>query len=118
LQALALYEWGGQKQIIGAFESDEVFTTHLIDWDSNHHHILTWFYNTTIPSIFALFGNFDEAKGAWNMLASHYSFVDDAHEYQLLFEPFHLRQESGQSINDFLAPIWKACNSYGTKLIF
>jgi hypothetical protein len=34
LQALALYEWGGQKQIIGAFESDEVFTTHLIDWDS------------------------------------------------------------------------------------
>jgi hypothetical protein len=54
------------------------------------------------------------------MLASRYSFVDGAHEYQLLFELFHLRQESGQSINDFLAcmqflwnqidvsdPIWK-----------
>jgi hypothetical protein len=54
------------------------------------------------------------------MLASHYSSVDGAHEYQLLFELFQLRQEPGQSINDFLArmqflwnqidvfdPIWK-----------
>jgi hypothetical protein len=37
------------------------------------------------------------------MLASRYSSVDGAHEYQLLFELFRLRQESGQSINDFLA---------------
>jgi hypothetical protein len=54
------------------------------------------------------------------MLASCYSSVDGAHKYQLLFELFHLRQEPGQSINDFLArmqflwnqidvsdPIWK-----------
>jgi hypothetical protein len=54
------------------------------------------------------------------MLGSRYSSVDGAHEYQLLFELFHLRQEPGQSINDFLArmqflwnqidvsdPIWK-----------
>jgi hypothetical protein len=46
--------------------------------------------------------------------------VDDSHEYQLLFELFHLRQKPGQSINDFHAhmqflwnqidvsdPIWK-----------
>jgi hypothetical protein len=37
------------------------------------------------------------------MLASCYSSVDGAHKYQLLFELFHLRQEPGQSINDFLA---------------
>jgi hypothetical protein len=37
------------------------------------------------------------------MLASRYSSVDGAHEHQLLFELFHLRQEPGQSINDFLA---------------
>jgi hypothetical protein len=65
--------------------------------------ILTWFHNTTILSISALFGSFDEAKGAWDMLASRYSFVDGAHEYQILFDLFHLRQEPGQSINDFLA---------------
>jgi transposase InsO family protein len=109
-----------KKPVKGASESDEAFTTRLIDWDSKHHQILTWFRNTTIPSISALFGSFDEAKGAWDMLASRYSSVDGAHEYQLLFELFHLRQEPGQTINDFLArmqflwnqidvsdPIWK-----------
>jgi hypothetical protein len=92
-----------KKPVKGASEIDEAFTTRLIDWDSNHHKILTWFRNTTIPSISALFGSFDEANGAWDMLASCYSSVDGAHEYQLLFELFHLRQEFGQSINDFLA---------------
>jgi hypothetical protein len=109
-----------KKPVKGASKSDEAFTTRHIDWDSKHHQILTWFRNTTIPSIFALFGSFDEAKGAWDMLASRYSSVDGAHEYQLLFELFQLRQELGQSINDFLArmqflwnqidvsdPIWK-----------
>ncbi|XP_059436287.1 uncharacterized protein LOC132169237 [Corylus avellana] len=77
-----------QKPVKRDSEADEAFTTRLIDWDSKHHQILTWFRNTTIPSISTLFGNFDE--------------------------------ESGQSINDFLArmqflwnqidvydPIWK-----------
>jgi hypothetical protein len=53
-----------KKPVKGASESDEAFTTRLIDWDSKHHQILTWFRNTTIPSISALFGSFDEAKGA------------------------------------------------------
>ena len=57
------------------------------------------------------------------MLDSRYSSVDGAHEYQLLFKLFHLRQEPSQSINDFLAriqflwnqidvsdPIWKDPN--------
>jgi hypothetical protein len=70
-----------KSQFKGASESDEAFTTRLIDWDSKHHQILTWFRNTTIPSISALFGSFDEAKDAWDMLASCYSSVDGAHEY-------------------------------------
>ena len=53
-----------KKPVKGASESDEDFTTRLIDWDSKHHQILTWFRNTTIPSISALFGSFDEAKVA------------------------------------------------------
>jgi len=40
---------------------DDTFRTCLIDWDSKHHQILTWFRNTIIPSIAALFGNFDDA---------------------------------------------------------
>jgi hypothetical protein len=53
-----------KKPVKGASESNEAFTIRLIDWDSNHHQILTWFRNTTIPFISAHFGNFDEAKGA------------------------------------------------------
>jgi hypothetical protein len=70
-----------KKPVKRASESDETFTTRLIDWDSKHHQILKWFCNTTIPSISMLFGSFDEAKGACDMLASRYSSVDGAHEY-------------------------------------
>ena len=42
---------------------------------------------TPLSHLFSvLFGNFDEAKGAWDMIASRYSSVDDTHKYQLLFE--------------------------------
>jgi hypothetical protein len=41
-------------------EIDDVFRTCLIDWDSKHHQILTWFRNTTISSIATLFGSFDD----------------------------------------------------------
>jgi hypothetical protein len=73
--------WEIKKPVKGASETDEAFTTRLIDWDSNHHKILTWFRNTTIPSFSALFGSFDEAKGACDMFASCYSSVDGAYKY-------------------------------------
>jgi len=84
-------------------ESDDAFRTRLIDWDSKHHQILTWFRNTTIPSIVALFGSFDDAQGAWDMLASRYSSIDGSREYQIILDHFRLKQESDQSITDFFA---------------
>jgi len=62
-------------------KSNDVFLTRLIDWDSKHPQILTWFRSTTIDSIEALFDSFDDAQGAWNMLASRYSSVDGTREY-------------------------------------
>jgi hypothetical protein len=84
-------------------ESDDAFRTRLIDWDNKHHQILTWFRNTTIPSIAALFGSFDDAQGAWNMLASRYSSIDGSQEYQIILDLVRLKQESDQSITDFFA---------------
>lgn len=84
-------------------ESDDAFRTRLIDWDSKHHQILTWFRNTTIPSIAALFGSFDDAQGAWDMLASPYSSIDGSREYQIILDLFRLKQESDQFIIDFFA---------------
>jgi hypothetical protein len=66
-------------------ELDEAFRTRLIDWESNHHQILMWSRNSTIPSISTMFGNFDDSKSAWDMLASRYSSTDGY----------------GQTINDF-----------------
>jgi hypothetical protein len=62
-------------------KSDYAFCTRLINWDSKHHQILTWFRNTIIPSIATLFGSFDDAQGAWDMLASHYSSINGSQEY-------------------------------------
>jgi len=57
-------------------ESNDAFLTRPIDWDSKHHQILTWFHSNTIYSIETLFGSFDDAQGAWDMLASRYSSID------------------------------------------
>jgi hypothetical protein len=84
-------------------ETDDTFLTRLIDWDNKHHHILTWFRNTTIPSIAALFGSFNDAQGAWDMLASRYSFVDGSREYQFILDLYRLKQEPYQTITDFFA---------------
>jgi hypothetical protein len=84
-------------------ESDDAFHTRLIDWDSKHHQILTWFRNTTIPSIAALFGCFDDAQGTWDMLASRYSSIDGSREYQTILDLYRLKQDSDQTIIDFFA---------------
>ena len=74
---LWLYVTGDlKKPTKGLTESNETFFTRLIDWDSNNHQILMWLRDTTIPSISAMLGKFDDAKSAWDMLASRYSFTD------------------------------------------
>jgi hypothetical protein len=82
-------------------ETDDAFHTRLIDWDNKHHQILTWFRNTIILSIAALFGSFDDAQGACNMLASSYSSIDGSREYQLILGLYRLKQEPDQTITDF-----------------
>jgi hypothetical protein len=98
-------------------ESDDAFCTRLIDWDSKHHQILTWFRNTTIPSNVALFGSFDDAQGAWDMLASRYSSIDGSREYQIILDLFRLKQESDQSITDFFAIMQFLWGPLGSFLI-
>ncbi|KAL6313610.1 hypothetical protein AAG906_006979 [Vitis piasezkii] len=73
----------------------------MIEWDSHNHMILTWIRNTSIPSISNLMGSFDDAKSAWDMLAKRYSTTHGSLKYQLVVELHQLRQEPGQSINDY-----------------
>ncbi|GAV71100.1 UBN2_3 domain-containing protein, partial [Cephalotus follicularis] len=82
-------------------ETNDSFADRLEDWDSANHRILTWFTNTYIPSVNMHFSCFDLAKEAWDFLASLYTSADLAHQYQLLSTLNRLRQESGQSIDEF-----------------
>ena len=85
----------------GADEEDAAFLDRMIEWDSHNHMILTWIQNTSIPSISNLLGSFDDAKSAWDMLAKRYSTIHRSMKYQLVVELHQLRQEPGQSINDY-----------------
>ena len=85
----------------GAEEEDVAFLGCMIEWDNHNHMILTWIRNTSIPSIFNLLGNFDDAKSTWDMLAKRYSITHGSMKYQLVVELHQLRQKPGQSINDY-----------------
>ncbi|GAV88619.1 UBN2_3 domain-containing protein [Cephalotus follicularis] len=82
-------------------ETDKSFAESLEDWVSANHQILTWFTNTSVPSVNMHFSRFDLAKEAWDFLASRYTSADLTHQYQLLSTLNRLCQESGQSINEF-----------------
>uniref|UniRef100_A0A2N9HP48 Integrase catalytic domain-containing protein n=1 Tax=Fagus sylvatica TaxID=28930 RepID=A0A2N9HP48_FAGSY len=92
-----------KKPVKGSSKDENAFRIRLIEWDSNNHQILTWLRNTSIPSISNLLGNFDDARTAWDMLAKRYSSSHGTREYQLSIEQYQIRQDPGQSINDFFA---------------
>ena len=43
-------------------ENDSAYAIRIEDWESANHHIITWFHNTSIPSIVDEFGNIDIVK--------------------------------------------------------
>ena len=96
-----------------ASEEDAPFLGRMIEWDSHNHMILTWIRNTSIPSISNMLGIFDDAKSAWDVLTKRYSTTHGSMKYQLVVELHQLKQEPGQSINDYydqLRFIWDQIN--------
>ena len=53
-----------KKPVKGSSEDEDAFRIRLFEWGRNNHQILTWLYNTSIPSIYNLLGNFDDARTA------------------------------------------------------
>ena len=49
-------------------ETDSSYAIPIEDWEIANHHIITWFRNTSIPSIVHEFGNIDIAKEVWDLL--------------------------------------------------
>ena len=85
----------------GVAEEDIAFISRMIEWDSHNHMILTWIRNTSISFISNLLGSFDDAKSSWDMLAKIYSTSHGPMKYQLVVVLHQLKEELGQSINDY-----------------
>ena len=65
-------------------ETEDTFASRLEEWDSIHYKILSWFINTSIPSIHSLLPRLGNAKVAWDFLAKRYNCTYDASlEFQL-----------------------------------
>ena len=54
-------------------ETDSAYAIRIEDWESANHQIITWFCNTSIPSIVDEFGNIDIAKEVWDLLVTQYA---------------------------------------------
>ena len=84
----------------------------LEEWDSKNYQIITWFRNTSVTSISLQFGRFQldsvttPAKDIWDFLKERYQTTGLAHQYQLQSQLHRMRQESSQSINDFLSQMY------------
>jgi hypothetical protein len=89
------------KPIARKEEPANAFSTYLCIWKSIHYRIIFWFSNTYVVSISITFGNLDNAKDVWDMLAQHYNTTDLAQRFQIVTKLHRMRQEPGQSIIGF-----------------
>lgn len=98
----------------GKDDTADAFADKLEEWDSKNHQIITWFRNTSIPSIHLQFGRFENAKEVWDHLKQRYIISDLSHQYQLLKDLSNLQQQTGQPVYEFLAQmevIWNQLTS-------
>ena len=77
------------------------FSIHLRTWKSINYKIISWFSKTCVISISLTFGNLDNAKDVWDMLAQHYNTIDLAQRFQIVTKLHRMCQEPGQHITEF-----------------
>ena len=72
-------------------ETDFAYGIQIKDWESANHQIITWFRNTSIPSIVDEFGNIDNAKEVWDLLVTWYAGPSGAHNFKLTRKLYQIR---------------------------
>ena len=80
-------------------KTDSAYAIHIKDWESTNHQIITWFRNTSIPSIIDEFDNLDIAKEVWDLLVTRYAGPSGALNFKLTRKLYQIRQEPGERIN-------------------
>ena len=72
-------------------ETTTAYAIQIEDWESAHHQIITWFRNTSIPSIVGEFSNLDTASEVWDLLVARYAGASGARNFQLTRKLYQLR---------------------------
>jgi hypothetical protein len=87
------------------------FEARLEEWESIQCRILSWFINTSVPTISSLLPRLETGQAAWSFLATRYNCTYDfALEFHIEVKLYQMRQESGQSISDYYsqtASMWE-----------
>ena len=110
-------------------ETNSAYAIRIEDWKISNHHIITWFRNTSIPSIVDEFGNIDIAKEVWDLLVTRYARPSGARYFKLTCELYQIRQKPSERITVYhsrLKSIWDQLiafelvlsNSTDTKLVY
>ena len=110
-------------------ETNSAYAVRIEDWESVNHQIITWFRNTSIPSIVDEFGNIDIAKEVWDLLVTQYVGPSGTRNFNLTRKLYHIRQKLGERITVYhsrLKSIWDQLiafepilsNSVDTKSVY
>ena len=110
-------------------EADSTYAIQVKDLESANHQIITWFHNTSIPSIVDEFGNNDITKEVWDLLVTRYAGSSGACNFKLTHKLYQIRQDPGEQITVYhsrLKSIWDQLiasepilsNSANAKLVY
>ena len=82
---------------------------------------MSWFINTSIPSIHNLLPRLETAEAAWKFLADRYNCTNDSSlEFHIESKLYQMRQETGQSISDFYSQtstMWEQLSAADPPLV-
>ena len=82
--------------------AEDDYEARLEEWESIQSKILSWFINTSIPSIHSLLPRFGTTATAWIFLSNCYNCTNDSSlEFHIESNLYQMHQETGQSISDY-----------------
>ena len=92
----------------------------LEDWESANYSIISWFINTSVPSIHSLLPKFGYAKVAQEFLAKRYNCTYDALlGFQIETKLYQTCQKPGHSITNFYSQtnnLWEQLSTVDHQL--
>ena len=116
-----------KSKAIAAEESSKTAVTtddyeeRLKEWESIQSKILSWFINTSIPSIHNLLPRLETAEATWKFLADRYNCTNDSSlEFHIESKLYQMRQETGQSISNFYSQtstMWEQLSAADPPLV-